>query len=365
MSRAFAASGRISEEAATGLLRRMLEIPSPSGGEAELAGYLADAMTGLGLATHLDEAGNVVGETGQGQGPHIMLLSHLDTVPGQVPVRCAAGRLYGRGASDAKGPLAAMICATAGAAGFPGRVSVIGVVEEEVPSARGAVVVRDTYPPPDACIIGEPSGGSAVVLGYKGKLDLLYSVRCPSAHPTSPAPKASELVADCWAALKEIIGPADHTVFTLPGLTLESVSSDTAEAAARIGVRTPPGFDSGALLARLRARLDAGTLTVLGARSPCLVERRNAVVRALTAGIRQQSAQPRLLLKTATSDMNTLLESWDVPMASYGPGDSRLDHTDDEHIDLADYFRGIEVLSYALAELASLPTDAGRTAGRA
>jgi [amino group carrier protein]-lysine/ornithine hydrolase len=360
MSRDLAASGRVGEEAATELLRRMLEIPSPSGGEAELAAHLADAMTDLGLTCQLDQAGNVVGETGHGDGPHIMLLSHLDTVPGQVPVRSAAGRLYGRGASDAKGPLAAMICAAAGAAAFHGRVSVIGVVEEEVPSARGAVWVRDTYPPPDACVIGEPSGGSAVVLGYKGKLDLHYSVRCPAAHPTSPEPKASELVADCWAALKEIVDPADHTVFDLPGLTLESVSGDTAEAGVKIGVRTPPGFDEDALLAKLRARLAAGTLTVLGARSPCVVGRRNPVVRALTAGIRRQSAQPRLLLKTATSDMNTLLESWDVPMASYGPGDSRLDHTADEHIELADYFRGIEVLSFALAELAGLPSDAGR-----
>lgn len=356
MSKTFAPSGRVDEKAATALLRRMLEIPSPSGEEADLASYLADAMTGLGLAARVDEAGNVVGETGQGESPHVMLLSHLDTVPGQVPIRSAGGWLYGRGASDAKGPLAAMTCATAGAAGFPGRVSVIGAVEEEVPSARGAVVVRDTYPRPDACIIGEPSGGSAVVLGYKGKLDLNYSVRCPPAHPTSPAPKASELVADCWAGLNEIIGEADHTVFTKPGLTLESVSGDTAVAAARFGVRTPPGFDTDALLAKLRASLDAGTLTVLGARSPCLTDRRNPVVRALTAGIRQQSAQPRLLVKTATSDMNTLLESWDVPMASYGPGASSLDHTDDEGIDLAEYLRGIEVLSYAIAELASLPT---------
>lgn len=346
---------RVGVRAATELLRRMLEIPSPSGGEAELAGHLIEAMTDLGLNAHLDRAGNAVGETGRGRGPHVMLLSHLDTVPGQTPVRSEAGRLYGRGASDAKGPLAAMVCAAAGAADFPGRISVIGAVEEEVPSARGAVAVRDTYPPPDACIIGEPSGGSAVVLGYKGKLDLHYSVRCPSAHPTSPAPKATELAADCWAALKEIIGPVDHTVFTLPGLTLESFTGDTAEAAAKIGVRTPPGFDDGALLAKLRTRLDAGTLTVLGARSPCVVGRNNPVVRALTAGIRHRSGTPRLLLKTATSDMNTLLESWDVPMASYGPGDSRLDHTDDEHIDLADYLRGIEVLSYALAGLADLP----------
>lgn len=359
--------GQVTEQAAVALLRRMLEIPSPSCAEGELAAFLLDAMSGLGLAARLDEAGNVAGQagrgTGGGSGPDIMLLSHLDTVPGQLPVRLAGGRLYGRGASDAKGPLAAMICAAAGAAGFPGRVTVIGAVEEEVPSSRGAVAVRESRPRPDACIIGEPSGCSAVVLGYKGKLDLLYTARCPPAHTTSPGPKASELVAGFWAELREVVGPADHAVFALPGLTLESISGDTAQASARIGVRTPPGFDAAGLLARLGDRPEGGTVAVLGARSPCLMDRRNPVARALSAGIRRRSGgAPRLLVKTATSDMNTLAETWDVPMASYGPGESRLDHADDEHIVIEDYLQAIAVLSDALAGLADLRAPTPRSA---
>jgi LysW-gamma-L-lysine carboxypeptidase len=342
-------------EEAVALLRAMVEIGSPSGAEGELAAFLRGAMTRLGLAARIDPAGNVVGAAGRGDGPHVMLLSHLDTVPGELPVRVAGGRLYGRGASDAKGPLAAMICAAAGATAFPGRVSVIGVVEEEVPSARGAVAVRDSYPEPDACVIGEPGGGSAVVLGYKGKLDLRYTVRCPPAHPTSPGPKATELLADGWATVREIVGPADHLVFARPGLTLESMSGDTAQATAKIGIRVPPGFDTDGLLAQLRARLAPGTITVLGARMPVVADRRNPVVRVLSAGIRRQTGGPaRLLLKTATSDMNTLAEAWDVPMAAYGPGESRLDHADDEHIVLADYLQGIAVLADAVAGLADL-----------
>jgi LysW-gamma-L-lysine carboxypeptidase len=53
--------------------------------------------------------------------------------------------------------------------------------------------------------------------------------------------------------------------------------------------------------------------------------------------------------------MNTLAEVWDIPMATYGPGDSSLDHADDEHIMLSDYLRGIDVLTTALSELARLP----------
>jgi LysW-gamma-L-lysine carboxypeptidase len=77
-------------------------------------------------------------------------------------------------------------------------------------------------------------------------------------------------------------------------------------------------------------------------------------VQALTAGIRRRPAQPSLVLKTATSDMNTLAEVWDLPMASYGPGDSKLDHTSEESIALDDYLFSIAVLSDALAELGEL-----------
>jgi LysW-gamma-L-lysine carboxypeptidase len=346
--------GPVSEQAALRLLREMLEIPSPSGEEGKLAAYLTQAMTGLGLRARTDEAGNAIGVADHGAGPHVMLLGHLDTVPDQIPVREAGGRLYGRGASDAQGPLAAMICAAAGAAGFRGRISVIGAVEEELPSARGAIAIRETYPRPDACIIGEPSGSRSVVIGYKGKLDLRYTVECRSAHTTSPEPKASELAAGCWAALNEVLGPADHTAFRLPGATLESICGDVTRAEATMGVRTPPGFDAGAFVAGLRERLPAGTLTVLAARTPCVADRRNPVVQALTAGIRRRPAQPSLVLKTATSDMNTLAEVWDLPMASYGPGDSKLDHTSEESIALDDYLFSIAVLSDALAELGEL-----------
>jgi LysW-gamma-L-lysine carboxypeptidase len=346
----------VSQEAAIRLLREMLEIPSPSGDEGKLAAYLTRAMAGLGFEARTDEAGNAVGVIDRGPGPHVMLLGHLDTVPDQLAVRQADGRLYGRGASDAQGPLAAMICAAAGASDFRGTISVIGVVEEELPSARGAIAVRDSYERPDACIIGEPSGSRSVVMGYKGKLDLRFTAECPSVHTTSPDPKAAELAAECWTALNEILGPTDHTAFKLPAATLESISGDTTRAEAVIGVRTPPGFDADAFVAKLRGRVPAGALTVLAARVPCVADRRNPVIQALMTGIRlRSSAPPSLVLKTATSDMNTLAEVWDdLPMASYGPGDSKLDHTSKESIALDDYLFSIAALTDALAELSVL-----------
>ncbi|MFD5325781.1 M20/M25/M40 family metallo-hydrolase [Streptomyces sp. NPDC127092] len=356
MNWAFTSSGNVTETCAVGLLRGMLEIPSSSYQERALADYLAEAMTDLGFQAHIDTVGNLIGVIERGDGPTLMLLGHLDTVPGQIPVRSEDGRLYGRGAVDAKGPLAAMICAAAGAAGFPGRIVVIGVVEEETPKSRGAMAIRATHDRPDALIVGEPSGWSSVVIGYKGKLDLRYTVTCPATHPSNPEPKASELAVESWNALVDLLGPdAGHDAFAKPGATLVQLNADLTSATVDLSVRTPPGFDVEGLVTGLRERLPAGRLEVLNSVEACRADRSNPAVRALVSGIRRVHAQPRLVVKTATSDMNTLAEVWDIPMATYGPGDSRLDHADTEHIVLSDFLRGIDVLSTAIAELADLP----------
>ena len=359
MNRAATPSGNVTETYAAGLLREMLEIPSSSYQERALADYLAEAMADLGFQAHIDGVGNVIGVIERGAGPTLMLLGHLDTVPGRLPVRSERGKLYGRGAVDAKGPLAAMICAAAGAVDFPGRIVVIGVVEEETPGSRGAMAIRATHDRPDALIVGEPSGWSSVVLGYKGKLDLRYTVRCPATHPSNPAPKASELAVGCWAALIDLLGPdVGHDMFARPGATLCQLNADLTSATADFSVRTPPGFDVDTLVRRLRDRLPIGNLHVLNSVAACRVGRADPAVRALVSGIRRLHARPRLLVKTATSDMNTLAEVWDIPMVTYGPGDSRLDHADNEHIVLSDYMRGIDVLTIAIAELAHLPVRA-------
>ncbi|MEU6769316.1 M20/M25/M40 family metallo-hydrolase [Streptomyces sp. NPDC046853] len=344
-----------SDTAALDLLHGMLRIPSPSYAEQEVAAYVVDALRTAGFTAGIDAAGNAVGEIRRGPGPTVMLLGHMDTVPGDIPVRRVGDRLYGRGAVDAKGPLAAMICAAAAAAassGFRGRIVVVGAVEEETALSRGAVEIRRTHEPPDALIIGEPSGCDTVVLGYKGKLDLRYEVRCEATHPSNVLPKASELAARAWGELLALLGPdASHARFDSPGPTLTSIHGELDTATAEFSIRTPPGFDGEHLVKELSARLDAGTLEVVNAVDACRVGRNDPVVRALSVAVRAEGAAPRAKVKTGTSDMNTLAQKWTVPMATYGPGDSALDHSDREHIELPQYLFGIRVLTRALAAL--------------
>lgn len=338
------------------LLYRMLEIPSLSGDEAALARFLTASMADLGFRARRDEVGNVIGDIGGGDGPVIMLLSHMDTVGPMLPVRRDADRLYGRGAVDAKGPLATMISAAAARPDFPGTIRVIGAVEEEWLS-RGGHHIAATVPPPDVLIIGEPGGWERVVLGYKGKIDLEFWVERPASHSTNPAPKASEVAAGFWQHVLDVLGPQrDHGSFSVPAATLRRITGDLVTGRVEVDCRTPVGFDVDDFVSRLRQAAPGGEVKLIRSIPAVRVERSSPVVSCLSAAIRRHGGQPRPTLKTGTSDMNTVSPTWTVPMAAYGPGSSALDHSDDEHIELAEFRSAIAVLGAAVDELPSVLT---------
>src|SRR5580658_1678623 len=174
-------------QAALRTLRAMVDIPSVTGDEARLASYTAERMTELGYLARIDAAGNAIGEIGAAAGPSVMLLGHIDTVPGAVRTRRENDLLYGRGSVDAKGPMAAMMHAGAQAAEMvPARIVVVGAVGEEGDSAGARHLLGS--PRPDALVVGEPSGAGQVVVGYKGLLRLRYHLSRPAQHTSGPAP---------------------------------------------------------------------------------------------------------------------------------------------------------------------------------
>src|SRR5438093_1178841 len=117
---------------AIALLEGLVSIYSPTGQEAEAVQYLVSQMQAAGLRARVDAAGNAVGEFGAGP-ETVVLLGHIDTVPGLIPVRRDGDALHGRGSVDAKGPLATFAAAAAAAAArqpLSRRLVVIGAVGE-------------------------------------------------------------------------------------------------------------------------------------------------------------------------------------------------------------------------------------------
>src|SRR5436309_15466523 len=87
------------------LVRGLVAIASVSRQEGDAIEWLVARMAERGFRASVDDAGNAVGEIGDGPF-HVVLLGHIDTVPGEIPVRVEGDELVGRGAVGAKGPLA-------------------------------------------------------------------------------------------------------------------------------------------------------------------------------------------------------------------------------------------------------------------
>lgn len=348
---------RVRDAQAIALLRRLVEIQSHSGQERAAAEFLVGEMTGLGLWARIDGAGNAVGET-RGSGGEIVLLGHMDTVPGEIPVRIEGNVLHGRGAVDAKGPLAAFVMAAATARLPRGiGVTVIGAVEEECATSKGARFAATTHRP-RVCVIGEPSAWDAVTLGYKGRLLVQYELERPCGHSAGPNESAADCASAWWQGVRRSVDERNQGIagpFKQIQAGLRSINTESDGLHERVraiaGFRLPPESDH-AWLEEL-CRRDAGdaAVTFSGHERAYVGDRHSPIVRAFTSAIREAGAVPRVLVKTGTSDMNVVGPVWDCPSVAYGPGDSALDHTPEERLDLDEYLRSITVLRAVLERL--------------
>ena len=336
------------------LLHDLVAIPSPSCHEAEAAAFLVGWMRGRGYDdAFVDGAGNAVGIIGSGS-REIVLLGHIDTFAGFPPVRCQDRTLHGRGAVDAKGPL----CTFAVAARQANldedlRVIVIGAVEEEAATSRGARHALSIYQP-DYCVIGEPSHWDRITLGYKGRLLLDWRWEGGLSHSAGDAPSPAERALAYWQDVKaqsNTYNTGIDSIFARFDASLRDINTrqDGANGIAEmtVGLRLPPGLDPESLAQQFPAKDDA-SVSARGAERAFTCDRNSELSRVFRRAIRANGGVPRFLYKTGTSDMNVVGPRWNCPMLAYGPGDSSLDHTPHEHINLDEYLQAIDVLTKVL-----------------
>ena len=399
----------ISRTEAESLLARLVEIPSFSGDELEASSYLVAAMRSLGYDRYeVDAAGNAVGELGPEDAARtVVLLGHIDTVYGDIPVRVEKREdgpvLYGRGSVDAKGPLATFATAAARlgsdwANNHDIRIVVVGAVEEEAATSKGARFIRDRFngrnePTPDYCIIGEPSGTTRLTLFYKGRILLEMKAALPMMHSAGPNPGVATTAVDLWnwiCAYRDSFNRDKVKIFDQLLPSLRELRTWTDEAMhdcvwTKIGIRLPLDFQADEFLTELwywaRERVETHSplpsppfvkgadaapkeflfgndelemaFCVHGYEPAWRSSRNSPLVRGFLAAIREQTDErPRFVSKSGTSDMNVVGPAWQCPIVAYGPGDSSLDHTPNEHIYLDDYWQAVLILEAALRRMA-------------
>ncbi|MFC1804112.1 M20/M25/M40 family metallo-hydrolase [Thermoproteota archaeon] len=352
----------------------MVETPSLSGEEAEIASLLKLRMMELGYSSSIDSVGNVIGLIGEGS-PHILLCGHMDTVPGDLPVSLNEGILTGRGSVDAKGPLASFIIGGKRAVdeGFAGSLTVVGAVDEEGRNAGVKELIRHGFDV-DYAVFGEPTNVNTLTLGYKGGVLVKVQVRTEPGHSSAPwmyvnaIETGMEVFRDIKSATSTLT--EEDEGFNALTVTIREIQGGgsygmvPSDCKMWIGFRVPPTIGTEHVIDTVRECVqdyDSSndrteiTLTMIDKVEPYLADNKSKLVKAFARAIYTQTRGNIILVKKSGSgDMNYYGSATGIPCVTYGPGDSHLDHTNNEQIRIEDYHAAIEVISQALLTLEKL-----------
>jgi LysW-gamma-L-lysine carboxypeptidase len=358
---------------ATKMLEKALRLYTPSLSERPMAEFLADKCDDLGFEDiQIDEVGNIIAKKGSGS-PKIMLCGHMDVVPGKVKVRKEGDSLYGRGASDAKAPLMAMLFAAASIEKNQGTVTFVGAVDEEGNAVGIKNIVKKKIDI-DYAVFGEPSGVKQVTIAYKGRLAIKLKISAAdSSHASAPwlSKNAIEESIIFVKELKEKLeaNQEDKTKGMLLTATMTEIKGGTShnitpkECETLFDIRIPVDMNCknieqkiATLVKEISQKREVDAFySILDETEPFEAPHNSSLVRAFTLGIMQvEKSRPTLIRKTGTGDMNVLGNQWKIPVVTYGPGDPHEAHTIDEKVSIEEYLKGIEVFKATLQHLKRL-----------
>jgi acetylornithine deacetylase len=337
-------------------------------GEAEIASFVAEWCRRAGLDVRLEEVApgrpNVIAVArGSGGGRTLMLNAHMDTVGVAGMERphdplLADGRLYGRGAYDMKGSLAAIMLAGAEAKkrDLRGDVVLTAVCDEEVASIGTAAVARELGA--DAAIVSEPTE-MQLALAHKGFVAFEIEVAGRAAHGSRP-----DLGVDAIARTGRVLvrlEELDESLRAVP--THRLLGSGSLHASVISGGqeyssypercllqgerRTIPGEDVAQVEGELRQLLGdvEGETRVVFAREPFETDEDAEVV----ALVRRHAGDPEIVGVPFWAD-SALLSAAGIPTVLFGPAGEGA-HAVEEWVDLASVERCAEIYTAVAAEL--------------
>jgi acetylornithine deacetylase len=319
------------------LTRTLIDIPSLSGEEAEVGQFLFSYLERLGYSVELQEVeanrANIIATLDES--PRIMLSTHMDTVPPHIASSEDADYIYGRGACDAKGIIAAqMLAAERLRAEGVTNIGLLFTVDEEMGSlgARAA----NNHPRAHDCrflVNGEPTDNS-LAIGSKGSLRLMIKTEGRAAHSAYPehGESAIEKLLDVLGSIRDCPFPADDffgettcNIGTIGGGTRPNVIPSQAHAELQIRLVT-----DAAPVREMIERVVAGRAQVeyLSTSSP---------VRMLAVEGFEQT------VVRFTTDIPHLT-NWGRPLL-IGPGSILLAHTSEERISKRELAQAVDLYS--------------------
>lgn len=363
------------------LCQELVSIPSLSGEEGDVAKALIAAMKANGFdRVDVDRYGNVVGRIkGNKPGPRILFDGHMDTVPvpdesvwSQPPFGAdiVDGKMYGRGTSDMKGALAAMVGAAAWYAKetrkkFAGEICVAGVVHEEIFEGIAAREISMKVDP-DYVIIGEASELN-VKIGQRGRAEIVVETQGVPAHSANPdsGVNAVHLMTDLIREIDAIKAPEQDIlgkgicVLTdikstpypgasvvpsgcrvtydrrlLVGETPESVLAPINEAIDRLQAANPD-FKATAYFAKGKEECYTG-IRIQGERffPGWLYDAEEPFIANTLTKLREEGLSPKISHYSFCTNGSHYAGEAGIKTLGFGPSRENLAHTIDEHVEI-------------------------------
>jgi len=335
------------------LLKEIIKIYSPSEKEKEVSDFIFNYLKNKSFNVEQDKEWNVISKIGSGS-PCILLTSHMDTVSGELPFRIEGKKIHGRGACDAKSPLAALLSAFIRLKNkkFKGTLIFAGVTGEEAPNSRGTLELMKKIKA-DYIFLGEPGSVDGVTIGYKGRLLLRVLFKGKASHSSSeeenPILKFIEF-SNKVSKLHKGNNLFESLSYSPTSIYAESESNVMpSECKVTIDLRIPPGLTHQEVFKEIKQLLD-GEIEVVEGVDGVVTSKNNILVKTLVKAIRENGFSPKYKKKTGSSDMNLLVRLTEN-IVTYGPGDSSLDHTEMEYIDTDEYLKSIDILEKAILEI--------------
>jgi acetylornithine deacetylase/succinyl-diaminopimelate desuccinylase-like protein len=352
------------------LLSRLLGFRTETS-EAAQAAFLSEVLTSWGAAVRTQEVlpGRVnVTATWPGRDPSRVVLfeAHGDIVPGGPAARLdsAAGRYYGRGACDNKGPMAAVLVGIHRAldAGRPPVTVCFASTCREETGGEGARALAASVPRPSLAVIAEPTQLS-IVRAHKGAYRTRITTTGVAAHSSDPARGRNAICAmrPVLAAIEEEFAPAlaarpdsllgapTVSVGTIRGGVAANIVPDTC--AIEVDWRLVPGQTGDDVLAQLRARFPAALIEPYEYYPPFHQPADAPCVRAVAAACAHALGRPPTVLGVpwaANAGVLQALADW--PCVIFGPGDIAQAHTADEFVDVQQVIAAVDVYRQIILE---------------
>ncbi|MHA1340324.1 MAG: M20/M25/M40 family metallo-hydrolase [Promethearchaeota archaeon] len=366
------------EKEALKLLRKSLKIKSPSGMEHKASKLYIKFLKKNGFKVYPSKLGNVIGIKGHGH-PVLLLSSHIDTIPIDMPYKETENEIFARGAVDCKPSWISMLYSVAkynwedlfNKYDKQGTIIIAGIVREE-DSLIGIEEFFKTPFKPDFAIFGEPTKIDRICTGYRGRLWISIKCEVSSGHASSAWAYINpiDVILEFWNRIKSLdsdyLNNRQHSLintnslnyFNKMTITLTRIhggkiaNSIPDFCSADIDIRIPTSIQLNNLISKVefikKSIEDLFNIELkveFKSKIPATITNsNNLLIHALRWAIfKTINKKAKILRKTGTTFMNLIKTNYEIPTIVYGPGDPKLEHTCYEKIEKKEFLNAIEI----------------------